>query len=89
MYYTYVLLSKISKRTYTGSTLDVQKRLEDHNSGKVKSSAFYKPFELLYYEQFQTKEEAVNRELFFKTRTGRRRLKEIFDRNKGDGINKT
>ncbi|MCK5287834.1 MAG: GIY-YIG nuclease family protein [Candidatus Omnitrophica bacterium] len=38
MYYVYILLNETKTRTYTGVSKDVHKRLEEHSSGRVKSS---------------------------------------------------
>jgi putative endonuclease len=78
-FYTYVLISKDGKRTYTGYTSDFKKRLDAHNNGEVVSSKRFRPYELLHKEEFDNKREARTRELFFKSSTGRRRLKSIID----------
>ena len=38
MFYTYILQSKIDKQFYTGYTDDLQKRVKEHNDGKVIST---------------------------------------------------
>jgi len=48
---------------YTGWTNNLQKRLTDHNCGKgAKYTRGRLPVELVYYEIFDTKEEAMRRE---------------------------
>jgi putative endonuclease len=37
-YYIYVLQSKSGKMFYIGYTMNIKRRLEDHNAGKVKST---------------------------------------------------
>jgi len=54
-----------------GSTQDIEKRLNTHNSGKVKFSSKYRPWELVLVEEFQTRTEAINREKWYKTGVGR------------------
>ena len=58
MNYTYIV--KCSDETfYTGWTNDLEKRIEMHNSGKgAKYTKARLPVELVYYEAFDTKEEA-------------------------------
>ena len=52
---------------YTGWTNDLNKRLAAHNSGKgAKYTRCRRPVELLYYEEFSTKEEAMSREWHIK-----------------------
>jgi len=78
MYYVYILLNDSKTRTYTGVTDDVGKRLGEHNAGKVKSSSPYRPYKVIYTESFITLSEARQKERFYKSATGRRRLKEMF-----------
>ena len=64
--YTYIL--KCADETlYCGWTNDLEKRLEAHNSGKgAKYTRSRLPVELIYYEEFETKEEAMSREYHIK-----------------------
>ena len=71
MYYTYVLLSRKTRRRYTGSCQDLIDRLQYHNSGHVKSTRHGLPWQLVYAEEHATRAEAVLREQYFKTGTGR------------------
>ena len=75
-YFVYVLESEIDGRLYKGHTCDIDKRIKEHNSGKTKSTKGYKPWKLVYFEIFDTREEAVLREKYFKTGSGREFLKE-------------
>ena len=61
MNYTYILKCK-DETLYTGWTNDIEKRLEAHNAGKgAKYTRSRRPVELVYLEQFETKEEAMRR----------------------------
>ncbi|MBU0531444.1 GIY-YIG nuclease family protein [Patescibacteria group bacterium] len=75
MHYTYVLQSKSSGRLYVGSTADLRKRFEEHNSGKVRSTKAYRPWRLTYYEAHLDSGKAKVAELFYKTGQGRRQIK--------------
>ncbi len=75
MYYIYILKSLKNSRFYTGSTQSLQKRLDEHNSGKSKATRFNRPFELVYYETAETRAEALSRERYFKTGKGRDEIK--------------
>jgi len=57
-------------RHYYGHTSDMEKRLNRHNQGKVKSTKAYKPWKVIYTEEFSTKSEAYQREMFFKSIEG-------------------
>jgi putative endonuclease len=74
--YTYML--KCSDGTlYTGWTKDLEKRVEAHNSGKgAKYTKARRPVELAYYEEFETKEQAMKREYAIK-QLGRKEKQEL------------
>ncbi len=66
MNYTYILICR-DGTYYTGWTNNLQKRVDDHNSGKgAKYTKSRLPVELVYYESFETKEEAMRREYAIK-----------------------
>ncbi len=74
-YYVYVLYSKHFNKLYKGQTQDLQNRLKEQNTGEVKSTKPFRPWNIIYFEEFIRREEAVNRERYFKTAAGRRFLK--------------
>jgi putative endonuclease len=53
------------------------RRIYEHNDGFVKSTKNRKPLELIYFEEFQLKSEAMKREKFFKSGLGRSFLAKI------------
>lgn len=66
MNYTYILKCK-DDSLYTGWTNDLKKRITSHNAGKgAKYTKARRPVELVYYEEFQTREEAMKREYVIK-----------------------
>ncbi|WP_442788024.1 GIY-YIG nuclease family protein [Flavobacterium sp. SUN052] len=71
----YVLESEIDGRLYKGQTSNIENRLKEHNSGKTRSTKGFIPWKLVYFEKFITREEAVLREKYFKTGSGREFLK--------------
>lgn len=79
LFYIYVLQSQKDLRTYTGYTENVDRRLKEHNAGKVKATQYRTPFKLLFTEQFPSKKEAKQRELWWKSSIGRKKLKELFE----------
>lgn len=62
MYYVYVLKSVKSDFLYVGSTFNLKKRLEQHNTGETYSTKKYMPFKIAYYEAYLNKEDALDRE---------------------------
>ena len=79
-YFVYILESEIDGRLYKGQTSDLDKRLQEHNSGKTKSTKGYIPWKLVHFEKFGTIEEAVLREKFLKTGSGREFLKKLLQK---------
>jgi putative endonuclease len=69
-YYVYVLRSVKDGRLYTGYTSNLEDRLRDHNTGHTESTRNRRPLELVYFEEFETKKDATDRERFFKTPEG-------------------
>lgn len=66
MNYTYIL--RCSDGTlYTGWTNDLDARLKAHNSAKgARYTRSRLPIKLIYFEEFETKEEAMSREWHIK-----------------------
>jgi len=77
MYYVYILLSERDQKRYMGFTQDLGRRIVEHNSGLVKSTKNRIPLKLIYFERFENKVEAMNREKFFKSGKGREFLNNI------------
>lgn len=65
MYYLYIL-SLNNKQIYIGFTNNLQKRLEEHNNGKVFTTHKYLPIKLIYYECYLSQKDAVQREKMIK-----------------------
>ncbi|PIS42046.1 MAG: excinuclease ABC subunit C [Candidatus Kerfeldbacteria bacterium CG08_land_8_20_14_0_20_40_16] len=62
MYYLYLLKSKKDKRLYIGFTNNLKRRLKQHNRGEVISTKGRRPLELVYYEAYSSKKDAMKRE---------------------------
>ena len=66
MNYTYIVRCR-DGTLYTGLTNNLEKRMEAHNSGKgARYTKSRRPVKLVYYEEFETKEEAMSREYAIK-----------------------
>ena len=61
-YYVYLLMSSKTSWIYIGCTNDLEKRLKEHNTGKVYSTKRMLPIELIYYEAYKSKDYAFQRE---------------------------
>jgi putative endonuclease len=74
-YFAYVLRSRKNGQLYSGHTDNLARRIKAHNAGKTRSIKAYLPYELVYYEIFNSRLEAIDREKYFKTAAGRRFIK--------------
>lgn len=68
MFYVYVIRSKKDSELYTGSTKDLKRRFMEHNAGRVYSTRWRRPFELVYYEAYKSERDAREREHNLKLR---------------------
>ncbi len=68
--HTYVIQSEKDKQFYTGFTSDLQNRLKEHNSGRIRG-----PFKRIYYEACLNEQDATTREKYLKSGMGKRYLR--------------
>jgi len=80
MAFVYILKSVNFPKTYVGSTVDVEKRLREHNEGSSTFSSRYMPWILIYKEEYDNLSEARRREKYFKSAAGRRYIKKYIPR---------
>ena len=66
-------------RTYVGYTEDVSARLLRHNAGKVAATKNWAPWKIIHTESAATMSIAKQREQYWKSGAGRRKLKKYFD----------
>ena len=76
-YYVYMLKSKsIKPITYVGYTIDLKKRISQHNSGKGAKFTRGRKWMLIYKETYKSKNKAISREYYIKNnRALRNKLK--------------
>ena len=78
MHYVYILECN-DKTFYTGYTNNLDKRLDTHNKGKGAKYTMYRlPIRLIYFEEFNSKSEALKREYAIKKMT-RKKKEELID----------
>lgn len=75
MYYVYVLFSKKDNELYVGYTNNLQRRIEEHKSGKVSATQYRRPLLLIYYEAYSRWRSAQRREKYLKGGNGKAQLK--------------
>lgn len=76
MHIVYVLRSSKDGNFYIGCTSNLEKRLEKHNKGFVRSTKNRRPLELIFKEDFLDKYRAFDKERHYKTPKGKKELKE-------------
>ena len=75
-YYVYILQAK-DDSLYIGYTLDLRKRLLEHNRKLNFSTKSKTPWQLIHYESYLNKIDAQRREKYLKTSQGARLLKRM------------
>jgi putative endonuclease len=86
MYYVYILQSEIRKSFYIGSTVDIPKRLLEHNRGGTPSTKPYRPWKVVHIEEFADKSLATKREWYLKHPIGyleKRKIVEQYSKHGG------
>ena len=76
-FYAYVIRSLKFEYYYKGHCENLEIRLRQHNRGTTQSIKKYIPFEVAYFEEFSSREQAILREKYFKSAAGRRFLKSM------------
>jgi putative endonuclease len=79
MYYVYVLYSEEDGHLYIGSTPDLKLRILKHKTGRVRSTKNRRPLNLIYYEAYLLRTDALRREKYLKSGAGRRELAKQLD----------
>lgn len=75
MFFVYVLRSKKDKELYIGYSSNLKERLKTYIDGRVISTKNRRPLILIYYEAYINMQDAKKREVFLKSGSGHRFLK--------------
>ena len=75
MFYVYVLYSDADCGLYIGFSTDLRRRLKEHQAGMAFATSYRGPWRLIYYEAYLDEEDALGREQYLKSGSGRRFLK--------------
>jgi putative endonuclease len=62
LYYLYILKSQVSNKYYTGSSDNPQKRLGFHNTIEKGFTSRYRPWNIVFTQEFASKELALTAE---------------------------
>ncbi|MBP9856219.1 MAG: GIY-YIG nuclease family protein [Candidatus Pacebacteria bacterium] len=80
MYCVYILQSEKNLKYYTGSTKDLDRRLNEHNKGKGGYfTNLYKPWKLVYRKDFENSAEARLEEKKIKSYKGGNAFKRLIE----------
>ncbi len=77
MYFVYVLKSIKTGNFYKGLTNNLDRRIEEHSSGKSPTTKTQLPLVLIHVEECLTRAEARDLEKYFKSGYGREIIAEI------------
>lgn len=66
MYYAYIIKSIKNKSFYVGITNNLERRLQEHNSGKLKNTRNKRPWILWHFRECVDSKEARKEELYLK-----------------------
>jgi len=73
----YILRSELNDRFYIGFALDAERRLLDHNAGRVKSTRHLRPWTKVYEEHFENATSARQREYQLKSMKSRKFIENL------------
>ena len=77
MYTVYAIKSKVRNYIYVGMTNNVNRRFNEHNNGKERTTKPYVPFDLIYTEIHNNRISARVREKYLKSGIGKEFLKSL------------
>jgi putative endonuclease len=77
MYTVYIIYSQKIDQYYTGYTNNIERRLSEHNRVKGKFTDRGIPWELVYAENYQSIDQAKQREMQIKLKKSRKYIQEL------------
>ena len=92
-YFVYILQSQKDQSFYIGQTQNLTERIQRHNQGRNSSTRTKRPWKLVYFEEYTTRQEAMKREREIKRRKSSKYILSLirqaaFERGKTDSQNK-
>ena len=79
IFIVYILQSEVDESYYVGYTSDINKRLIDHNSKSAYYTSRKIPWRIVYTEFFESKTDAIKREIFIKKQKSKVFIKSLID----------
>jgi len=78
-HFVYILQSEDNDRYYVGRSKTPEKRLEHHNTTSTGFTSRFRPWELVFKQEFPTREEAVAAEQLIKDWKSRKMTRYVID----------
>jgi putative endonuclease len=75
MFYVYILRSQSDEGLYIGYSTNLRARLRAHRAGAALATSSRGPWKLIYYEAYRNQADALGRERYLKSGSGRRFMK--------------
>ena len=75
MYYVYVIKSEKHDYNYVGITNNPERRIGEHNNGYNRTTKPYKPFKIIFVEEYPDRVTAREREKYLKSGCGKEYIK--------------
>jgi putative endonuclease len=80
LYTVYAIKSLVKNYIYVGLTTKLNDRFKRHNSGYERTTRSYKPFELIFTEEHNLRQDARKREKYLKSGIGKEFLKSLLNK---------
>ena len=72
------MINETRDKTYIGFTSNLERRIKEHKNKKVKTTKNFKNFSVIKLEEISDIKNARQREKYWKSGAGRKKLKNIF-----------
>jgi len=80
MFIVYIIYSESSDRYYVGYCTDIERRIDKHNAGSTPSTKPYRPWILVYFEEYNSKKEAIKREKQIKKQKSKKYIERLIQK---------
>ena len=77
MFYTYILYSKLRDKYYIGYTSNLEERVKKHNTNHKGFTGYTGDWEIVWFELFLTKNDAMNKESKIKLWKSRKLIEKL------------
>ena len=85
MFFVYILEAEKSKKYYIGQTQNLLARVKQYNEGKSLSTKAYIPWRLKWWQEFESRSEAMRIEKHLKSKKKRAQLEKFVMENNFSG----